>query len=482
MLAWTAGFASPQPPAKAARTGAPARWPIASISIEGNHLFTREQVLAVAGLRVGQVAGRADFEAARDRLLASGGFETVGYKFVQSPDGKGYAATLQITEVIQIYPVDFQDLHVSSLDLDAALRVRDPLYTRERLPATQPVIERYKKWIEQYLAAKGIQEKIAGSVQPALDGGYAVVFRPDRPLPAVAYVTFEGNQVIPEGQLRAAIVGGIGAPYTEDAFRQILTAAIKPVYEDKGYVRVSFPELRVKPAGDVKGVHVFVTINEGVAYALGKVMVEGPSPVSPDRLLRDADIKAGDANVRGHVNEGVEKMRLSLRRAGYLDAQVFSERRIDDVKKIVNIAVRVEAGDQYHMGALTITGLDLSGEAEMKRIWGMPEGKPFNPEYPDNFLKGVRAEGMFDNLGDTKADVKLNQKDHTAAVTLTFKGAPPKPDRPRGGRGGWPGNFIFISGTGYETPKFLRLFPARADYSDEWHESRGWSYPAAGTT
>jgi outer membrane protein insertion porin family len=437
MLACAAGFA--QPPAKAARTGAPARWPIASISIEGNHLFTREQVLAVAGLRVGQTAGKAEFEAARDRLLASGAFETVGYKFVQSPDGKGYAATLQIAEAVQIYPVDFQDLHVSSLDLDAALRAKDPLYTRERLPATQPVIERYKKWIEQYLAGKGIQEKIAGSVQPALDGGYAIVFRPDHPLPSVAYVTFEGNQVIPQDQLRAAIVGGIGAPYTEDAFRQILTAAIKPVYEDKGYVRVSFPELRVKPAEDVKGIHVFVVVNEGVPYTLGKVIVEGTPPIAPDRLLRSAEIKAGDANVRAHVTEGVEKMRLSLRRAGYLDAQVFSDRRIDDVKHIVNIAVRVEAGDQYRMGRLTIAGLDLTAEAEMKRIWGMPEGKPFNPEYPDNFLKGVREEGMFDNLGETKADVKLNQKEHIADVTLNFKGAPPKPDRPgRGGRGSWP--------------------------------------------
>jgi outer membrane protein insertion porin family len=442
--------ASPQPAnsrlaggaAKAARTGAPARWPIASIAVDGNHFFTREQVLAVAGLRVGQVAGKSDFEAARDRLLASGAFETVGYKFVQAPDGKGYAATLELAEVVQIYPVDFQDLHVSSLDLDASLRTKDPLYSRERMPATQPVIGRYRQWIEQFLEAKGVPEKIAGSVQPALDGGYAIVFRPDRPLPAVAYVSFEGNQVVPQDQLRAAIVGAVGAPYTEDAFRQILSAAIKPVYEDKGYVRVAFPELRTKPAEDVKGVHVFVTVNEGVPYALGKVIVEGPSPLSSDRLLRAADIKGGDANVRGHVNEGVEKMRQALRHAGYLDAQVFSERRIDDVKKIVNIAVRVEAGEQYHMGRLTITGLDLTAEAEMKRIWGMPEGRPFNPDYPDNFLKGIREEGMFDNLGETKADVKLNQKEHTADVTLTFKGAPPKPNGPgrgRGGRGGWPG-------------------------------------------
>jgi len=143
---------------------------------------------------------------------------------VQAPGGKGYAATLEITEVGQIFSVDFQDLHVSSLDLDAALRAHDPLYSRERMPATQPVIERYRKWIEQYLESKGVKEKIAGSVQPALDGGYAIVFRPDRPLPVVAYVTFEGNQVIPQADLRQAIAGAVGMPYTEDAFRQILSA------------------------------------------------------------------------------------------------------------------------------------------------------------------------------------------------------------------------------------------------------------------
>src|SRR6185437_68955 len=137
-----------------------------------------------------------------------------------------------------------------------------------------------------------------------------------------------------------------------------------------------------------------------------------------DRLLRSAALKAGDDNVRSHITEGVEKMRRSLRRAGYLDAQVFSERRIDDGKKVVNIGIRVEAGDQYHMGTLTVTGLDLSGEAEVKRVWSLSEGKPFNPEYPDNFLKNSRGEGMFDNLGETKADVKLDQKGHTADVTL----------------------------------------------------------------
>jgi outer membrane protein assembly factor BamA len=443
MLACALGFAQTRPAQKKA-AGAPAfgasqapsgRWPIASLSIEGNRIFSREQVLALAKLRVGQIAGKADFEAARDRLLAAGAFETVGYKFAQAPNGEGYAATLQLTEVEQVYPVDFQDLHVSSLDLDATLRTKDPIYSREKLPATQPVLGRYKKWIEEYLKSKGIEEKIVGSVQPAFDGGYNIVFRPDRPLPAVAQVTFEGNQVITEDKLREAIAGAVGAPYTEDVFRQILTAAIRPLYEDKGFVRVAFPELRIKSAADVKGVHVFVTVSEGVSYELGKVTIDGPSPLAAAELIKAGEFKSGDVNVREHVTEGIERMKKTVRRAGYLDAQVFSDRKIDDGKHVVNVAVRVDAGPLYHMGRLTISGLDLSGEAEMKRIWTMREGQAFNPEYPDLFLKRVHEGGMFDNLGLTKADVKLDERAHVADVTLNFKGAPPAPERKRGGRG-----------------------------------------------
>jgi hypothetical protein len=66
----------------------------------------------------------------------------------------------------------------------------------------------------------------------------------------------------------------------------------------------------------------------------------------------------------------------------------------------------------------------------------MKPGKPFNPDYPDMFLKTVKEEGLFDNLGKTKADVKINEQDHTADVTLTFGGGPQQPTgRGRGGRG-----------------------------------------------
>ena len=71
---------------KAAEKAEVTRWPIESLAVEGSKNYTAEQILSVAGLKTGQLAGKSDFEAARDRLIATGRFETVGYRFAPNKD------------------------------------------------------------------------------------------------------------------------------------------------------------------------------------------------------------------------------------------------------------------------------------------------------------------------------------------------------------------------------------------------------------
>jgi outer membrane protein assembly factor BamA len=299
-------------------------------------------------------------------------------------------------------------------------------------------MDRYTAWIQELLATKGITEKIIGKVAPVAGEEFAIVFRPARNLPAVAQVTFQGNQVVSQGVLREAVHGtAIGMPYTEAGFREMLNNAVRPVYEQRGRVRVAFPEVRSEPVSDVAGVHVFVKVDEGQSYELGKVAIAGPSPVDPAVLIKAGDFKTGDVANFDRVNDGIEKIRKAVRHAGYLDVKVTSERHLDDGKKSVDVAVRIDPGAQYLMGTLTLVGLDLNGESEINRIWTMKEGKTLNPDYPDYFLNRIKEESLFENLGVTKADMKVNAQAHTADVTLTFGGEDPtkKPGR-RGGRGG----------------------------------------------
>jgi outer membrane protein insertion porin family len=437
MLAPVLGFGQASAQKKATVAPALGRWPIEGLKVEGNHSYTVEQVLAITALKVGQVVGRPEFDAARDRLIASGAFDTVSYRFQPEVGTRGYIATFTVTEIEQVYPVRFDDLHVSERDLTATLKAKDPLFADGKLPATQPVFQRYAKWVQEYLAAKGITEKVIGAVVPDRPGEFVISFHPDRPLPVVALIYFKGNVVVPQAKLQDAIQGvGVGMPYTEDRFREALNASVRPVYEARGRVRVSFPTIKTEPNKDIAGLNVTVTVDEGEVFKLGKVDIDGPTPLPAEELLSAGEFKTGDIADFDKVNDGLDRMKKALRHAGYMNAAITSRRAVDDDKRIVALTLWVEAGTQFTMKKLTIVGLDLDGEAEINRIWTMKPGKPFNPDYPDMFLKTIKEEGLFDNLSKTKADVKIDDKAHTADVTLTFTGgAPPPATKGRGGRG-----------------------------------------------
>ena len=208
----------------------------------------------MAGLKIGQMAGKPEFEAARDRLVATGAFETVGYKFEPGPRGSGYAASFQIVEVQPVYPVEFEELGVPNSDLEALLHAKDPLFSMAAIPATKPVLDRYVSWIEEYLAAKGSPRRSRRAWCPPPADQFAILIRPARNRPSVAQVTFEGNQVVPQSVLRAAISAvGIGSLFTEAGFRELLDTAVRPVYEARGRLRVAWTKIRAEAAPGCPG-------------------------------------------------------------------------------------------------------------------------------------------------------------------------------------------------------------------------------------
>ena len=65
----------------------------------------------------------------------------------------------------------------------------------------------------------------------------------------------------------------------------------------------------------------------------------------------------------------------------------------------------------------------------------MKEGKTFNPEYPAYFLNRIKEQALFEGLGETAAETKIDARKHVVDVTLTFKAEDPaKAKRPGDGR------------------------------------------------
>ncbi len=413
----------------------PAVWPIASLTVKGNSNYSTPQILAVAGLKVGQRVTVKDFEAARDRVAATGAFEKITFQYGPAPDKKGYAVSFEVAEAGPFFPVRFEDLPGEAAQLREVLARADPLLG-EKIPATEQVLNRYVKALEEYLAGRGVKEKVAARVLSTEAGEEAVVFLPAAAPPAVAQVRFEGNQVIPTGVLAQAVSGpAVGMPYKEARFRQVLEINVRPLYEARGRIRVAFPQIRTEPAKDVKGLLVTVRIEEGAPYNLGEVRIEGPH-FPPAELSTTADLRGGDLANFALVEAAVARLEQRYRREGYMRVAARVERSVSDARKTVDLAIRLEPGPQYTFGKLAVEGLDIHAEDGVRKLWALKEGQRFNAAYPDHFLERIREEELFDNLGKTRAVLEQNDQTRTVNVTLIFA-APEKtrpPEKPRSRR------------------------------------------------
>src|SRR5579864_3912386 len=230
--------ASPaQPPAATASNVAPTIFPLESLHVQGNRHFTPEKIIAATGLKVGQPVKKEDFDGARARLLATGAFESVGYEFKPSAANSGYDATFEVVEVAQFYPYRFEELPAADDALRAALDKLDPLLGAE-IPASREVLGRYERALTDFLQGK---VAVQGRLISDLARGPTIVFRPPGERARVAEVHFTGNLVIPTPQLANRLADvAVGTAYTDPALRLLLDANIRPLYEARGFIRVSF--------------------------------------------------------------------------------------------------------------------------------------------------------------------------------------------------------------------------------------------------
>jgi outer membrane protein insertion porin family len=406
----------------AARHAAPKAeaWPLVSLRVTGNKIYTQQQILAVAGLKIGQTVSNAQFEAAREKLIATGAFSNAGYHFGPDADGKGYAGTIAVDEVDQLYPFRFEDLPVADAEIRAMLRNREPLF-ESKMPATKEFLDRVTKEVEQMASAKGLKDHVTAALNPDAPGELAIVFRPSTPRERVAEVRFTGNQEIPAGTLNSTLgLVAIGQSYSENNMRQLIDASIRPLYEARGRMRVSFPKIESKKMETVDGVSVAIQVVEGPVYKLGDVRVDG-SGVSVKEVLSAANLKPGEpANLDG-VRAGVFAIDKRYRANGYLRSATTFDRQIHDQNLTVDVQYHTAPGPVFKMGTLTIQGLDVTTEPAIRKLWSMTEGKPYNAGYPQLFLDRVKEDGYLENLKGSRFTEDVNESAHTVSVTLYFR-------------------------------------------------------------
>ena len=396
--------------------------PLHSVTVKGSHLYAASDIAKESGLTPGERVDPKIIEAARQRLNDTELFANVAYEYRTTPAASpGYDVTFDVQDITQLFPTRFERLGSSDAALRSCLRAHVPLYS-DKIPGTEGVLQRYKAAVQQCAAQDGKSPGVRAAVSNDDPQQLAVLFTPDIPVPTIAQVVVSGNQAVDTGSiLRAVNSVAIGAPLSDSRIKMILDGAIKPLYAAKGYAAVTFPKVDTEPSKSNLGVVLKVQILDGPAFKFGAIRFRG-------RGLEEEEIRSAIPFKPGQAfnSEQVDNFRLGLvkkmRRRGLLDASITTETQPDDTQKVVNVIYNVTPGATYNFHTLNIQGLDITSEPVIAKLWGEKDGHPFNPEYPDFFLKKVEEQGIFDNLKDARSDYTADESTHNVTVHLYFKG------------------------------------------------------------
>ncbi|MBV9761596.1 MAG: hypothetical protein JO340_13630 [Acidobacteriaceae bacterium] len=431
VCAWAA-ICSGQPQQTQAQKKAPPPGVLHSIAVTGNNLYPAAAIILESGLKTGDRVTAAAIEHARQKLQDTELFSNVTdeYRF-SNGNPVEYELTFEVSENTQLFPVRFERLGVSPEELRKYLRDHIELYA-ERIPGTEGVLRRYSAAIQDYLSQGGNKPvKVHAMVSNDDPKELAVVFSPETPAPTISQVIVTGNKAVDTGAiLRAVNTVAIGVPFSDTRLESLLNGAIKPLYAAKGYAAVSFTKVETEPAKTNLGIIVKVEIKEGPAFTFGPIHFRG-SGLDEDEIRSNIPFKPGQAFNAEQVDNFRIDLAHRLRRHGYLDASVLTDSQPDDSKHTVSVTYTVSPGSIYTFQTLDIKGLDVTTQPVIEKLWGEKPGKPFNPDYPDFFLKRVEDQGIFDNLGQTQSDYTADASTHNVIVHLYFKGGPSKQDRAR---------------------------------------------------
>ena len=397
-----------------------ANFPLESVRILGNDAIPAERIVAATGLKIGAPITRPEFNEARDRLLATGAFESVGFTYKGSVANTGFDATFQVAETTPLYRYRFEELPSTEAALREALRKQEPIFT-DAIPPTPQVMNRYSSALARFLN-NGTQ--VIGEVNSDTPGELMIVFRPIGTRLNVSEVNFKGNVVLPNTELwRIINPVAIGAPYSEPLFRQMLDSSVRLAYEERGRLRVSFPKIETAKSTDNDGLEVTVTIDESEPYKLGEVTYTGVRERESTELNQLGNWNKGQVINFADINAGTARIRKNFREGGYLRVETPVTREIHDDTKTVDLIVNIQSGKRFTMGKLTIKGLDILSEPTIRKLWHLNQGDSYIESYADNFLAMIQSEGYFDNLSRTGAEADLHEDTHTVDVTLSFLGA-----------------------------------------------------------
>jgi outer membrane protein assembly factor BamA len=397
---------------------------LVAIQVKGTTHFSRDEIVAAAGLKIGDPVTDEDFKRASERLGKTGMFSDVGYAFSYS--ALGTKLELQVTDSTKFVPVRFENfVWFTDEDLGTELKSRVPLF-RGEVPVAGSLLEQLNDALQALLLEKKLPGRVDYLRTGPQDGGeiIAINFTVNDVKITIQDVKFPGAGPGEETALIDASKKLLGDEYSRDHVLMYGQHEWLPIYLQRGYLRASFkdPQPRVvRQEGTTTEVDLLVPVEPGAVFRVESVAWSGNKVLALESLDSMIHLPMGEPANAMRLRGDLETAEKSYGAKGYMKAKITPEAGLDEAKSVVRYTFHVEEGEQYHMGELEIQGLDAAAMARVQGAWSLREGEPYDAGYAKRFLNDA-VKVLPTNVQwsvDTRESV--NVEDKTVDVNLRFQ-------------------------------------------------------------
>lgn len=362
---------------------------LVAIHVKGSHEFSEAEVARASGLVLNQTIGPAEFKDAADRLVATGAFASVGYRY--GPQGSGMFVEFQLEDAPTFLPVRYENfVWLTDSELGKELSKRVPLF-HGKLPEGGGLVNSVTAAMTAMLAERGV----AGHGEMRLHTP-----APGKPVDAVSLyvdgialpvreIDFVGASKILVPQLNEAVKPLLGTNFDLGALGESINYRLTPFYQSRGMLKAAVDPPTASMLGDPKkpDVKLTVHVHEGQQYSLRQLRWTGDTAIVSEAGLRDTT-KVETDKILNYLDllKGVRKATDLYAYHGYLEAKIDIQPSYDDNAGTVDYTLNVAAGRHFRMGRFTVAGFPLDICEELQQRWKIPQGQLYDSTAEEIFL------------------------------------------------------------------------------------------------
>ncbi len=301
-----------------------AEWRLAGVEAEGLQSLTVERIVALSGLTVGQPVAETDLQAAAQRLIDSGFFRTITYRYRYQ--GENLTAIFVVEEGETRVPVVFDNfVWLGDEELRGAVRSQ-----MRHFDGTAPPVEESRRAIVDGLRVLLHEKDIRTQIRyeavsdPRTGQVSEMVFRADVDLP-ICDIRFPHTQSAPEPALRERSRGLLGQNYSRRKLLAFAEKNLLPLFHAAGRLRAEFltPTARLLDNDECPtGVAVSLPVAEGAFYTWAQAEWSGATLFTEEELNRTLGMSRGETADAGKIEAGLQAIRKAYAAKGRPDVKI----------------------------------------------------------------------------------------------------------------------------------------------------------------